>query len=265
VSERALAVAAATVLGQAHVRTARNNQDGLAIHAGENVLVAVVTDGCSSAPCSEVGARLGARWLCEWIPKYLGFTRSDAELLEAVRAGLVEFIEKTALALRPERDELALTVEEFFLFTYIAAIVRPERTIVFGQGDGLVSVNGKIQLIDAGPDNAPPYPSYALVREILAADPGPLTPVVHHDGPTSELRSLVIATDGAAEWVERAEETLPDGERAGGLEPFEQGDAVVKNPSLLQQRLNLLGRVHRRLRDDTTVILVRTLDAPPKA
>ena len=250
-------VAAASVIGANHLRTYRNNQDGICLQAGEDLLVAVVTDGCSSAPSSEVGARLGARWLGEWIPRYLDLARTPDELLENVRAGLADFLRKTALLLRPEPDELAHTLEEFFLFTYLAAVLQPERTLVFGQGDGVVSVNGAVKVIDSGPDNAPPYPAYALVREALRGDPGSLLPVLHHEGPTSEVSSLLIATDGAAELVARAKEPLSSGEVPGGLEQFESGAALLEDPTVLQKRLTMLARVHHRLRDDTTVVLVR--------
>ncbi len=250
-------VAAASVIGANHLRTYRNNQDGLGLHAGPDLLVAVVTDGCSSAPSSEVGARLGARWLAEWIPRYLGVVRTPEELLEAVRAGLVDYLEKSARMLRPEQDDLAHTLEEFFLFTYLVAVLQPERALVFGQGDGVFSINGAARVIDSGPENAPPYPAYALVREALMADPGPLMPVLHFEGATATVSSILISTDGAAELVSRADEPLSNGEKAGGLEQFETGPAILADPSALQKRLLVLARVHHRLRDDTTMVLIR--------
>jgi hypothetical protein len=177
--------------------------------------------------------------------------------MEATRAGLVDYLEKSARLLRPESDELAHILEEFFLFTYLVGVLQPERALVFGQGDGLVSVNGNVHIIDSGPDNAPPYPAYALVREMLAGDPGSLMPVLHHEGPTSEVTSLLIATDGANELVARADEPLSNGELPGGLEQFEQGDAALADPAFLAQRLTILSRIHRRLRDDTTIVLIR--------
>ena len=253
------ALAQGSVTGHSHVVRLRNNQDGVAVHLSEELIVAVVTDGCSSARGSEVGAQLGARWLANWVPKLLAQAPGDAELMEAVRSGLLGYVEGAARGLSPEQELLVASVEEFFLFTYLVAVVQPERCLVFGQGDGVFSVNCKPTVLDPGPENAPAYPSYALVLHAVSPSVGPLQPVLHHTGPTQGLRSLVIATDGAIDLIERAEENLEDGDEQGGLEQFERGPALVKNPSLLQQRLNLIGRVNHRLRDDTTLAVIRRL------
>ena len=68
-----------SVTGREHARLGRNNQDGVALAARDGLLVAVVTDGCSSGKWSEVGARLAARWLVEWTPHYLAPPRERVE------------------------------------------------------------------------------------------------------------------------------------------------------------------------------------------
>src|SRR5439155_16598404 len=54
-------LAGATVAGRLHHVSGRNNQDAFAWAQSPGGLVAVVCDGCGSAPHSEVGAQLGAR------------------------------------------------------------------------------------------------------------------------------------------------------------------------------------------------------------
>ena len=51
-----------THIGREHVRIGRNNQDGVFT----SPQVAVVTDGCSSQPQSEVGAQLGMHRSVVW-------------------------------------------------------------------------------------------------------------------------------------------------------------------------------------------------------
>src|SRR5438093_9977994 len=57
---RRFEAAAGSIVGTAHLHAGRNGQDGFAIHRQGEVTVAVVTDGCGSAPHSEVGAKIGA-------------------------------------------------------------------------------------------------------------------------------------------------------------------------------------------------------------
>src|SRR5436309_1465707 len=82
----------ASLCGTRHQAQGRNNQDALTFHAEPDLLLAVVADGCSSSPRSEVGAALGARWLAEWVPTYLRYERDPLALIDLVRAGLLEYL-----------------------------------------------------------------------------------------------------------------------------------------------------------------------------
>jgi serine/threonine protein phosphatase PrpC len=54
-------IAGGSITGQAHVAARRNNQDAFAWEMNGGGLVAVVCDGCGTAPHSEAGSQLGAR------------------------------------------------------------------------------------------------------------------------------------------------------------------------------------------------------------
>jgi hypothetical protein len=82
-------------------------------------------------------------------------------------------------------------------------------------------------VLDAGPDNAPPYVAYRM----LPLGGAPLS--IHHAGPA---RRIALATDGL-----NANRALLDG-------AFEWTNRLT-----LQRRLN----VTRGLHDDTTVALLR--------
>ncbi len=146
------------------------------------------------------------------------------------------------------------TLQDYFLFTFRVAVVTPDETLVFGIGDGVFSVNGRITIVDPGPDNAPPYVAYNLTA--LPTFPR-VAPIVHCRLPTTALRSLIIATDGASELITRRSRPLADGTTVGGLEPFETEPRYVRNPSLLHKRLVVIGDRHRSLFDDTTLVLIR--------
>ncbi len=242
-----------SVIGSDHRRALRNNQDGLAFASDDGFIVAVVTDGCSSGRASEVGARLGAAYLAartlDVAPRAL-----DAQATaSSVAAAVTEWLDDVASAFGARRKD---AIADMLLFTFLVAVVGPTRAFVFGVGDGVVSLNGLTLALDAGPDNAPAYAAYGLLG---AAPP----PIVHVDVPTPLVRSLAIATDGALDLLARADEALDGGAPQRGLDQFEDDPVYLKNPSLLQKRLVVIGERNARLRDDTTVALVRRRDVPP--
>ena len=245
-----------TVVGVDHRRALRNNQDGLAFANGERWQIVVVTDGCSSGRASEVGARLGAAYLAartlDVAPRAL-----DAQAAASgVAAAALAWLDGIASSFGDARRQDALA--DMLLFTFLVAAVGPERAFVFGVGDGVVSLNGVTLALDAGPDNAPPYLAYGLLG------PAP-TPIVHVDVPARDVRTLVVATDGAVELLARAGEALDGGARQRGLDQFEEDAAYLKNASLLQKRLVVIGERHGRLHDDTTIGLLRRKDFVPCA
>jgi hypothetical protein len=235
-------------IGRAHARAYRNAQDAFAIAAGRDAIVLAVTDGCSSGAATEVGAALGARWLAENTARVAREETDGAARAAAVTAGLVAFLAKVRSALGATSESDPCVVGDLLLFSFLVALVEPERTLVFGVGDGVVMVNGDVHALDAGPENAPDYAAYALLG------PGSATPRVHHDGATSDLTSVLVATDGALD-LERHAATAIDGVPQGGLAQFTREARYVKNPSLVQKRLNVLGPIHGRLSDDTTIAL----------
>jgi hypothetical protein len=224
-----------SVVGREHRRLLRNNQDGLALAAAEGVLVAAVTDWCSSGRSSEVGARLAAAWIERFAPE-LASCGDPATVAEAVTTALSNYLLGLARALSPAPDPLDPRVGDLLLFSFLAAVVREDAAFVFGVGDGVWSVNGRITTLDAGPANTPHYLAYGL----LGGEPP--RPALHFAGDPASVASIAIATDGALD--------LPD------LPAFERDPRYVRNPSLVQKRLVALGDRAGGLFDDTTVALV---------
>jgi serine/threonine protein phosphatase PrpC len=229
--------AGGSVTGREHRRAERDGQDGFALVAREHLLAAVVTDGCSSGQKSEIGARIGAAWLAALIEQHFaGAPSEDAAraALTTVSAALLARLELLARSLDARGDVRPARVEEALLFTYLAAVVTPSAAVVFGIGDGVVLVDGALEVIDPGPDNAPPYVAYGLF--------GPrIEPRVHFLGPTAGLERVAIATDGL-----QAEPALPE---------LTSDPRYAQNPSLLRKRLVVLAD-QGRLSDDATVAVI---------
>jgi hypothetical protein len=216
-------IAGGTVIGRDHARAGRNGQDAWAWGERDGVLAAVVTDGCSSAPHSEVGAKIGAR-----------------VVLEAILAGAGDVTEVALARLRDVAEALggvdATRVHDYLLFTTVALVVREDVTTIVAAGDGVVAVNGARVRLGPFPDNAPPYLAYALLGEAPACRLEPVVEIA-----TAELASALIGSDGALD-VELSE--------------LWRDDAFFRNPDQVRRRLTLLAR-DPGLADDTTVAVVR--------
>jgi hypothetical protein len=240
-----------TVTGREHARTRRNNQDGHAARTVGDLAVAVVTDGCGSGSTSEVGARFAAAWLARWLPVYARRGDEGPAWVDDVCRALVRALGSMARMLAPAREERAAVVHDFFLFSFLAAVVSAERAVVFGAGDGVFAIDGRMVVLDPGPENAPSYLAYGLFPERASR------PVIHHDGPARAVSSILIATDGAAELQARAAEPLENGEAQGDLLQFTRDARYARNRSLLGKRLAVIGDLHARLSDDTTIAVLR--------
>ncbi len=241
-----------SVTGRDHRRAERDGQDGYAVVGTDDVVAAIVTDGCSSGRASEIGARVGAAWLAALVARR--FARIDAPdaLDEAalVRAAtdvtreLLDRLEVLARSFDPAGEVGSACVGDALLFGFLAAVVTPHGAIVFGVGDGIVAVGARLTSIDPGPENAPPYLAYGLLgqRALLA-------PCIHFVGSTTAVEILAVATDGAAPLVAA---TDPD----ASLTALVRDPRLAKNPSLLRKRLVVLSD-RGTFSDDATIAVVR--------
>jgi len=236
----AFVAAAGSVTGRDHRRAERDGQDGHAVVVTDALIAVVVTDGCSSGRSSEIGARLGAAWLATLIEQHFGATAiatssATARVTHVVRE-LLARLEVLARSLDAAGDVKPVRVDEALLFGFLAVVVTPETTLVFGIGDGIVLAGGELTTLDPGPLNAPPYVAYGLLG-------APLEPRIHFTGPTAQLELVAVATDGLVPLGAELAELAAD-------------PRYAKNPSLLRKRLIVLSD-HGTFSDDATVAVVR--------
>ncbi len=178
--------AAGVVTGARHLRTARNGQDAAAVVVADEVAVAVVCDGCSSGPSSEVGARIGARLFAAAIDRRLraGAAASDPRVWSDARvelAGVIRALVTDAGAI----DATAL--HEQFLFTIVAVAMTRDDAAVWALGDGAYIVDGQLHRLGPFADNEPPYLGYDLLDDVRPA---------HFDALPASVRTIAVATDG---------------------------------------------------------------------
>lgn len=233
-------IAGGSITGREHVAIGRNNQDAFCWATTPEATVAVVADGCGSGAHSEVGAQVGARLLTEALrAQASAFDDNDgAHVLERIRQDVLLQIRQLAEAMGGSFRQV---VSDYFLFTALGIVTGPQRTVVFGIGDGLVGVNGACRRLTA-PDNAPPYMSYGLVPSSLTESIA--TFVIYETRPTSDVESVIVGTDGAFD--------VPD------VGELWRDDRYFANPYNVGRRLVQLNRRKPGvLTDDTTLVVLR--------
>lgn len=212
-------LAAGSTPGRLHLLSERPNQDAFHLASGGWGSVAVVCDGCGSEPKSQVGAVLGAAMAARSAARQLAASGSlDLERLRGEMLAGLSIIAGTA----------GISAQEHLLFTLVGVAMHAKGATVFACGDGVIAVDGTLQVLGPFPGNAPPYIGYGLL------EPGPGFTLLH-DGPAERV---LIGTDGAAE---------------ADLKPFWTEDRMFRNPDLTRRRLKLL-----RLQDDATVAVIRS-------
>jgi len=245
-----------SIIGRNHVLAGKNNQDAYGIVANEKFIIAVVCDGCGSGKHSEVGAKLGARLVIAEISNLL-----NQEVNQDSQISTAEFWDLVKLSLLQKlKDFVTLAngdlefVNDYLLFTIVGFAITPSETVTFSMGDGAIAINGKLNQIPAYPNNAPPYLAYGLYK------PEAISFKIRDRLPTSELESLLIATDGIDDLV-----------KVEDINQFWLEDRYFKNPDAVRRKLAMLNREETKpdwnkreivkrsgvLSDDTTLIVIR--------
>ena len=261
-------IAAGSVTGRDHVLAGRNNQDAYHWACLPQAVMAVVCDGCGSGKHSEVGAQIGARLLIEAMARALqGPARA---FWDCVRQDVLTQLRCLAEQLG---GSFPSTVQDYFLFTIVGALVTPRRTFCFSLGDGVMIVNGDQIRLGSFPDNAPPYLAYELF-DVHNGTPSALSQEfwMQRVWPTTAVQSIVLGTDGLETFLRAATRRIPGKPTAvGPLQQFWQEERYFTNPDAVRRTLALVNRevvqpnweVQRLdrhaglLPDDTTLVVIR--------
>lgn len=247
-----------SIIGRNHVATGKNNQDAYRVVLRSQFVVAVVCDGCGSGKYSEVGAQLGAKIVTDAIADLLdqGMAISNPNFWDILKTNLFQKLIDIVAIANDAQESVMEFVNDYLLFTVVGAVITASETVTFSMGDGAIAVNGKLTQIPAYPDNAPPYLAYGLYR------PDAVSFEICDRIPTSELESILIATDGIDDLI-----------KVEDVSQFWQEDKYFKNPDAIRRKLSMLNHedikpdwnkrelVKRSgvLSDDTTLVVIRRL------
>lgn len=271
-------IAGGIVVGSEHAKAGRNNQDAFYWIVSDLAIVAVVTDGCSDAPHSEVGAKIGARIVAETISKEVGDHNNNVIALlpdppyPFWHNAYIQILRKLSNVLDDIGREQQ-TILDYFLFTVVGALITPWATSIFSIGDGFAILNSEYKKIGPFENNAPPYIGYALLGETpTGIKPGWLRFNIHSIADTRSIQSILIGTDGIEDFLNAANKKMPGKEEtAGPISQFWEDDRYFKNPDMIRRKLALANRTVTKidwenrsatkeyglLSDDTTLIVIR--------
>lgn len=253
---------------------AENNQDAYAIHDTNNYFTGVICDGCGSSKYSDVGARLGSKFVISYITSRLD---NDIEIdFEDLANSINDFCISQVHLLRNKSDKFYIgkrNIEDIyddlfdlFLFTIIGVIITKNNSLMFRFGDGVFYLNenfNEYKYIF----NAPPF---VLYREINVSNKyhHPLTFQLERFD-TKDIDKLLIGSDGVAD-LKKAE-----GKKIPGVNKnvMKLDDLIINcpNENRLQNYLTLCNRNSVKynkeqskniieqglLPDDTTMIILK--------
>lgn len=251
--------ACGSIIGRNHVLASKNNQDAMRIVLWDQFVTAVVCDGCGSGKHSEVGAKLGTRMVTDAIADLLhqGLAISEPDFWNVLKINLLQKVKAfVAISTNESQESVMEFVNHYLLFTIVGLVITPSETVTFSMGDGAIAINGKLTPIPAYPDNAPPYLAYGLYR------PEAVSFEIRDRIPTSELESILIATDGIDDLIAVEE-----------VSQFWQEDRYFKNPDAIRRKLAMLNREDIKpdwnkreltkrsgvLSDDTSLVVIRRI------
>ena len=247
-------VAGGSVIGSAHRRSDRPNQDAWVVARRERALVGVVADGCGSAPHSEVGAWLGARVWAQIVHELLdtGLLPDDPALWRLACAASLERLRGVLEGLPGPLED---RVREAMLFTLVGFVLTPARLVVHAIGDGLICLDGRTRALGPFPDNAPPYLGYGLLGAT------PQVEIVHALD-ADDFERLVIASDGAEDLDALA--SFADPILLGRPHGLARTLARVNREQLcVDWDAEVVEHSRGILRDDTTLSAVSRVDGRP--
>ncbi|MBK8259706.1 MAG: protein phosphatase 2C domain-containing protein [Polyangiaceae bacterium] len=265
-------VAGGSVSGRAHFLAGKPNQDAFLTLEKNGFVVGLVADGCGSGERSEVGAWLGVHTMANEIVSHKGADLENPTFWDRVEKAVISTLDKTARSMGDLTEEL---VHRFFLFTVLGVVATNRQVAVFSLGDGVWAVNGKVNVIGPFPGNAPPYLGHALLRSDRPLW-GKL--IVQDVLPAQKVESVLIATDGAADWEDLRSRLLPGTrEMVGPLSDVWQNDRYFSHPDALRRKLARMNRVTTKpnwetrvleregglLEDDTTLWVMRRRQVRP--
>lgn len=278
-----------SVTGAHHLRLGENNQDALAFHADDKMIVGVVCDGCGAGKYSEIGSRIGSQLFIQHVrslTKKLYFERraysdytepkiDSEQYWKLFCSKMIESLSGITGSISGKYSFHPLNypqyIRDYFLFTIVAFVMTPETTVIVSLGDGFTVMNDELLEIPSLDGNHPPYISYQLISDHVTDEM--IVPFkIHYTIPTDQVRNILISTDGLRDINKKQDQLYPGKKnKVGTVHDLIRNENLYKNGVALQR--HLFGLTQSRqlvdwekqtmdycqpiLSDDTTMIMLR--------
>jgi hypothetical protein len=224
------AVGGATQQGVEHKRENQNNQDAVSILINDGYLIGVICDGCSSThnnlqdaiSNNEIGAKLIGYTILQDVEKNIRNNGVDDLFLAEVSNRVLHKLQKIVdIFCEEDEEKKELFIYDFLMSTIIGFIVTRDKYVIFHSGDGIIGINGDIQILEETGlyfgekllyiccPNKYPFNSHRSDLKVFSS------------GKASEINNIFLATDGFYEIVKNNEEAL--------IDFIEKSTPVVKN------------------------------------
>lgn len=244
----------------------KNNQDAYAWRYFDNeVLIAVVCDGCSAGETSELGAQLTAKYLVKLIGEELGNLVRDFSWAK-IKELLVGYLRSIIEELTIDKSEVCPIIEQCFLCTIIGVIVTPFDITIFSVGDGVWALDGNFHTLGPFPENKPPYLMYAVTGSEVTDEASELLDFTVRTFSDTTITTVLIGSDGVLDMVSAHEKKACYPGTTKSVGPIERlfAPEFFNNPDNLRRHLALMNRetvengkiVCGLLPDDTTAVLI---------
>ncbi len=267
-------IAAGSTVGRDHIKFRKNNQDAFCFHQSNEIIVALIADGCGSQPYSEVGAHTGIGILKDIILNRF-CKPSDRKKLSTDPNLFLQKCQKELegkLSLLSNYNDQRLI--DYYSFTIVGVIMTPKTTYTFSLGDGVYGINEDIKSIGPYPNDMPPYIVYNCIcpSRTNKIDKLLLNFELQKMTETSDIENIFIGTDGIEYLIDAQDQKIPGRDTPiGPLNQFWKDDIYFDNPYALQKKLFVINKIvvkidwenHRKitesgpLKDDTTLIVIR--------
>lgn len=197
-------VDAGSVIGRLHVDKHMNNQDSHAILYNDDFIIAVISDGCSGAPRSEVGSYLTAHYVARSIAAKLPIPDDIDKMMEEVRLDTSSFLRNIASQL----SHSMISLQDALLATALGFVVTPKLSFFFSIGDGCFYLNGDEISLNNEHASKPDMVVYQAINPALL-DEGVRHPFAVYAFLTDTIRTMVVASDGLHNLLQAEGQTWP--------------------------------------------------------
>lgn len=256
--------------GPGHFKTNINNQDSFAIMVEENFIAGVICDGCTGTDPqvsreysnNEIGAKLIARFamdgIKQWLSRHteikLGVDYPN-EFLASLQEHILQRLHGIICCIELNNENRSFLVSDFLMSTVIGFIITMDYYILFNSGDGYYAVNGVFHEID----EEGVYVSKLLINP----DDDICRLKCISSGPSSEIRNIIIATDGCRALIEQYPDSILDYANINiGLQSgYDNGMLqAFRKHVLWSEKTKLATPANGWFDDDATILLLRRTD-----